>query len=206
MSKLSTISLASAIALFALPAMAADPAHKTGSYAAPLPFSWSGAYIGGHGGLSFTETPNPFADRNGLTGGLQAGYNLQFGPGVVGAEIEGSYLGGAEHEVWGGTIEERWRGAVKARGGFSFDRTLVFGTVGYAMTKFSSDEGLRGSSEWKGGYLFGGGVEQGLAGGLSVKMEYNYVTTSGVKTNSAFGSSETDIGSHVLKGGINYRF
>lgn len=79
--------------------------------------------------------PNPFAGRNGLSGGIQAGYNQQVGPGVLGAEIEGSYLGGAEHDVEGGKVKEKWRGAAKARAGVGFDQTLLFGTGGVALTK-----------------------------------------------------------------------
>jgi outer membrane immunogenic protein len=45
-----------------------------------------------------------------------------------------------------------------------------------------------------------------FAGGLSAKVEYNYVRTPNVETTSALGKSETDIGSHELKAGLNYRF
>lgn len=199
-------------ALFALPAAAADVSTygeypPTPAYDAPLPFEWQGAYVGVHGGLAFTKAPNPFADRNGLAAGAQAGYNVQAGPAIIGAELEGSYLGGAEHKLGNGKVEEKWRGAVKGRVGVSFDRTLVFGTAGYAMTRFEPGEGVRRSSGWKGGYLFGGGVERGFAGGLSAKMEYNYISTSGVEATTSRGVTSRDsIGSHVVKAGINYRF
>ncbi|WP_195179892.1 outer membrane protein [Mesorhizobium sp. INR15] len=185
------------------PAVAADaiPAYND-----PPAFEWSGAYVGVHGGTAFTRMPNPFADRNGLSGGVQAGYNMQVGPGVVGAEIEGSYLGGAEHEVRGGKIKEKWRGALKAKAGLSFDQTLLFGTGGVALTKFDKSDNISSSDGWKVGYLVGGGIEQAFAGGLSAKVEYDYVRTPGVETTSVLGKSKTTIGSHELKAGINYRF
>lgn len=51
-------------------AMAADLAP---AYNVPPAFQWSGAYVGVHGGTTFTGMPNPFAGRNGLSGGIQAG-------------------------------------------------------------------------------------------------------------------------------------
>ncbi|TGQ64939.1 MAG: porin family protein [Mesorhizobium sp.] len=188
------------------PAMAAD--LTTPAYTDPPAFQWSGAYVGVHGGTAFTKMPNPFAGRNGWSGGVQAGYNIQTGPAVFGAEIEGSYLGGAEHDVQGGRIKEKWRGAAKAKAkaGMSFDQTLLFGTGGVALTKFDKSDGVTSSDGWKGGYLVGAGIEQGFAGGLSAKVEYDYVRTPDVETTSALGKSKETIGSHELKAGINYRF
>ncbi len=168
-------------------------------------FSWQGAYAGLHSGSS-SRRLNPFAGGEGLTGGVQAGYNLQFGRAVVGAEIEGSYLGGAEQPVPGGSLEETWRAAAKARAGLSFDRTLLFGTVGYTLTRLDPDDSIRRRGSWESGYLFGGGVEHSFVRGWSAKLEYNYVGTPGVRTTTALGSSDRDLTSHVLKIGLNYRF
>lgn len=184
-------------------AMAAD---LSPAYNDPPAFDWSGAYVGAHGGTAFTKMPNPFAGRNGFSGGVQAGYNYQAGPAVLGAEIEGSYLGGAEHDVDGGKIKEKWRAAAKAKAGLSFDQTLIFGTGGVALTKFSKGENVSDSDGWKFGYLVGAGAEQAFAGGLSAKIEYNYIRTPGVETTSASGTSKRTIGSNELKAGINYRF
>ncbi len=175
-------------------------------YQDPPAFSWSGAYVGAHGGPGFTGSPNPFADRNGVALGVQAGYNMQAGPGIVGAEIEGSYLGDTEHKVNGGKLKEKWRGAIKAKAGLTFDQTLVYGTAGYAMTNYKKGGDVRNDVGFKGGYLVGAGIEQAFAGGLSAKLEYNYIMTPDVRTRTVSGSSEKDINSHVIKAGINMRF
>src|SRR4030095_877214 len=117
--------------------------------------------------------PNPFADRNGVSGGVQAGYNYQIGPAVLGAEIEGSYLGGAQHKVEGGKVEEKWRGAAKAKAGLSFDQTLLYATAGVALTKFDKGDNLRGSDGWKPGYLAGAGIEQAFCRWSLRQVEYN---------------------------------
>lgn len=186
-------------------AAAADLTFTPQAYQEPPAFSFDGAYAGVHGGMA-SRSPNPFSDGRGLAAGAQAGYNFQMGPGILGAEVEGSYLGDAEQKVRGGTIEEKWRLSAKAKAGLAFDKTLVYGTAGYAMTKFETGKGVRSDSGWQGGYLVGGGLEHAFAGGLSAKMEYNYVMTPDVKARSASGSSKTDIDSHVIKAGLNLRF
>lgn len=197
------IALAAFAACLTGSAMAAD---LSPAYNDPPAFQWSGAYVGVHGGTAFTRMPNPFAGRNGWSGGVQAGYNIQTGPAVFGAELEGSYLGGAEHNVEGGKIKEKWRAAAKAKAGIAFDQTLVFGTAGLAMTTFDKAGGVRDTDSRKLGYLVGAGVEQAFAGGLSAKIEYDYIRTPDVETRSAFGKAKTDIGSQELKAGLNYRF
>ena len=131
---------------------------------------------------------------------------LALGPGIVGAEIEGSYLGDTEHKVNGGKLKEKWRGAIKAKAGLTFDQTLVYGTAGYAMTNYKKGGDVRNDVGFKGGYLVGAGIEQAFAGGLSAKLEYNYIMTPDVRTSAVSGSSEKDINSHVIKAGINMRF
>lgn len=197
---------ASALALAACLSGSAMAADLSPTYNEPPVVQWSGAYFGAHGGTSFTRMPNPFADRNGFNAGVQAGYNYQAGPAVLGAEIEGSYLGGAEHDVQGGKVKEKWRAAAKAKAGLSFDQTLLFGTGGVALTKFEKGDRLTDSDGWKTGYLVGAGIEQAFAGGLSAKVEYDYIRTPDVETTSALGTSKSTIGSHELKAGVNYRF
>ena len=186
-------------------AVAADLTFPQQTYQEPPAFSFDGAYVGVHGGAA-SRSPNPFSDGRGVAMGAQAGYNFQMGPGILGAEIEGSYLGDAEQKVRGGTIGEKWRLSAKAKAGLAFDQTLVYGTAGYAMTKFEGDKGVRSGSGWEGGYLVGGGLEHAFADGLSAKMEYNYVMTPDVKTTTASGTRKTDIDSHVIKAGVNLRF
>ncbi|MFD2650763.1 outer membrane protein [Brucella rhizosphaerae] len=188
-------------------AYAADLSNNSSGsfdYETPPAFSWSGAYIGAHGGLASPKV-NPFTGGKGMTGGVQAGYNFQFGPGVIGAELEGSYMGN-EARVPHGRLSERFRGAAKARAGLSFDQSLVYGTAGLTMTKFKDGDDVTGPSGRKPGYLLGGGIEQGFGGGLSAKIEYNYVTTKDVSTTTSYGTTKTNVHDHVIKAGVNYRF
>ncbi|MBY3179881.1 porin family protein [Rhizobium leguminosarum] len=201
--------------LMACGASAADLADHSvpsaPSYDAPGTFSWAGAYAGLHGGVAAPKF-NPFNNGRAPAVGGQVGYNFQAGPGVFGAELEGSYMNN-EARVPGGKLESRFRGAAKAKAGLDLDRTLVYGTVGVTTTEFEARRRVSGSDKWKSGpdywkqgYLFGGGVEHAFSGGVSVKIEYNYVMNNAVQAPSGGISSKSDLNDNVIKAGINFRF
>ncbi|MGZ2402847.1 outer membrane protein [Rhizobium ruizarguesonis] len=198
--------------LLACGASAADLAGysvpSTPPYRAPETFSWTGAYAGLHGGVAFPE----FSKHTAPSVGAQMGLNLQAGLGIVGAEFEGSYMNN-ELRVLGGKVESRFRGAAKAKVGLGFDRTLVYVTAGVTTTEFESrhfdpekKKWKSGRDNWKQGDLFGGGVEHAFSGGVSVKIEYNYVMSNGVPFTDGRISSKSDLNDHVIRGGLNFRF
>ncbi|WP_246088623.1 outer membrane protein [Phreatobacter stygius] len=202
-----TFLIAAGLSVLVPVAAAADPHGGRHGFGDRAPaFDWSSSYVGLHGGMALSGTPNPFSRRNGFAGGLQLGLLRQFGPAVLGTELEGSYLGRAEHGVPHGALQQTWRIAAKLRGGLSFDRTLVYGTFGYAMTRFNAVGDLTPRGSWQGGILWGGGIEQAFAGGLSARIEYNYVASRNVKSLSPAGISHSDLAGHIVKAGINYRF
>lgn len=146
---------------------------------APDRFDWSGAYAGVHlGGAKgeagastrldvaanetsdFIETGLGNIDSFGssdfestrFTGGLQAGYNWQFGNWVIGLESDIAWLradasngtgpqlfpglqNGAERYTIARTVETDWLLTVRPRIGYSTGNLLVFGTAGLAVTK-----------------------------------------------------------------------
>ncbi len=97
-------------------ASAADMAVKAAPPPPPLP-TWTGFYIGVHGGGAWQSTPSwAFNDPNGIivgpvglsqsghaalgaVGGLQAGYNWQWGLWVVGVEGDISWTSLADHRT-----------------------------------------------------------------------------------------------------------
>jgi outer membrane immunogenic protein len=77
------------------PAFAADLPVKSALPAAPVPFSWTGCYVGGHvgGAVSEDKTTSLFGNSigfssTGFVGGGQIGCDYQFAPGWV-AGVEG---------------------------------------------------------------------------------------------------------------------
>src|SRR5580692_2070991 len=93
-------------ALIAVPALAADMPMKSPPMPAPVAApSWTGFYIGLHGGAGWGSSQTSFTDPNGVispisldsdntkigaVGGIQLGYNWQFAPTWV-AGLEGDF-------------------------------------------------------------------------------------------------------------------
>ena len=155
--------------------------------------------------------------NDGFTGGGQVGYNYQFTPGsgvVVGVEADAQYLdfGGRPRFANTGTIVNGFVpvngtlntldffGTVRGRLGYAFDRTLVYGTGGFAYA--TGDQGTQGvafqnfagrKDDFKTGYTVGGGVEYALptdsflnffkSSAVTLKVEGLYVSLDRNRTN-----------------------
>ena len=142
-----------------------DPAGAPPAlYKAPpmAPATWSGFYLGAHGGYGwgrdpFTTNEDPFSttnvvlsgiNSNGWLGGFQAGVNRQIDPWVVGAEIDLSATGikgstsgvatdGTTTETDAETDKFDYLGSGRARLGFlPTPNVLLYGTGGLAWTRF----------------------------------------------------------------------
>ncbi|MCX8569530.1 MULTISPECIES: outer membrane protein [Hyphomicrobiales] len=170
-------------------------------------YNWSGIYAGVNGGVASDGFPNPFSSKSGWQFGGQAGVNMQSGMFVYGAEVEGGYAG-AKHKLGGGAeLKQSWNAAAKVRAGVALDRTLIYGTAGYAVSKFKPKSNVISDSKWDGGYLVGAGVEQAFTDNVSAKVEYNYVNYGDVSAVSTGGIRRSaDLASHTVKAGLNYKF
>jgi outer membrane immunogenic protein len=135
-------------------------------YVAPAPvWSWTGFYIGGHGGAGWgTEQANldisslgaggvtgtfPVADvgTNGFLGGVQAGYNWQWNSVVFG--IEGDFTGGDINGTspclvgfLNCTAKTNWIGDITGRLGLANDRMLIYIKGGWAWAHTDYDASL----------------------------------------------------------------
>ncbi|TWF56498.1 outer membrane protein [Neorhizobium alkalisoli] len=202
--------LAFAAAVSATPVLAADltnysepaPAYNEPSSG---PANWTGAYVGGHGGMTSRKI-NPFDGGKGLNLGVHGGYNADVGGAVVGGELDYSYLGDAGVKARGGKLDERHRIAAKVKAGVPLDQTLVYGTTGLAMTKFRDHGDVSGPDGWKPGFLIGAGVEQNLTSNISARVEYNYVMTGDVRSETGGVESKKDVHDHTINLGVNYKF
>ena len=165
-------------------------------------FTWTGAYFGINAGYitSTSERVNTAGSyranngaqigsytstftqrRNGFTGGGQVGYNYQFTPGsgfVVGAEADVAYtdLRRSSSFDFVGTNTYRqssdFLGTVRGRVGYAVDRTLVYGTGGFAyagdtyrasLSQTAAGPAYVGSrARLDTGYAVGGGIEYAL--------------------------------------------
>ncbi|SFK29247.1 outer membrane protein [Methylorubrum salsuginis] len=172
--------------------------------------------------VSFSNGRNA---NEGFVGGGQIGYNYQFTPGsgfVVGVEADAQYvdfgrdrnrfavapgsspfLAGTQIFNPNGVSGLDYFGTVRGRLGYAFDRTLVYGTGGFAYGAGGGrDFGLpNGSSnDFRTGWAAGGGIEYALptdsflnffrSSAVTLKVEGLYVNLDrGNRTTGAFGAT-----------------
>jgi outer membrane immunogenic protein len=205
-----------------LPARSAPPPAP---YIAAPAFSWTGFYIGVHGGYAWGEgrvsAPSSAdvltGDIDGGFGGLQAGYNHQFGQFVLGLEVDGSYGDiGTSYAGLGandGSSSIEWMGTARLRAGVAFDRALIYATGGFAWAnneiKAQTTQPLGidiSQDKVHTGWALGAGVEYAFTNNISAKVEYLYMDFGKERYFADLGG--VDFKSHLqtIKAGLNYRF
>lgn len=148
--------------------------------------TWTGFYLGVHAGGVFGDefelnqngevdgVPIDFSNRQDVEdtwlAGVHLGYNWQSARGVVlGVEGSWSAIGdGREAEDIGEEIfDDNWLASVRARLGYAFGPTLVYGTGGVAF--LNSEDDL--FDDVKTGWVAGAGVEHKVTENLSLGLE-----------------------------------
>jgi outer membrane immunogenic protein len=230
------------------PAIAADIPRRAPvvtTVAAPV-YNWSGFYVGAHGGYGwgnvdatttsatlFFPSGFPLASSsvNGGLGGLQGGFNVQYGAWVFG--VEGNYswadLTGSETTASplvagaASTVNHsyKWVADVSGRVGYAWNNWMLYAKGGWAWTHSDGNFNIVGAGgvtlatgsagEDRSGYLVGGGFEYGFTPNWSAKVEYNYMDfgTKSITHTSPIGvvtTRDQKLTLNVIKAGLNYRF
>jgi outer membrane immunogenic protein len=174
--------------------------------------NWSGLYAGVNGGYGWNGVSNldPGApDPSGGFGGGQIGYNWQgvWHPNLVlGIEADFQGSGISDKDFAGDKSELNWFGTVRGRIGYAFDRTLIYGTGGFAYGNIKNT-GTFSVSETQTGWVVGGGVEYKLAPAWSVKAEYQFLSLDASDQNGAGRLGDFDFDRsevHTFRVGVNY--
>lgn len=215
---LSTVAL---IGLTGLATAADVPLRGTSApYAAIPAFTWSGLYFGAHAGYMWNEAETRLSsvggpilpididdgtlprraslEQDAAMGGVQAGYNVQFGAFVAGVEADISWTDADDETTYSAVdkflfpgalthssfrTEIEWFGTLRARIGMPIERALIYVTGGLAAAEIKNtfDVNIPGiynnswakrDTDW--GWTIGGGVEYALTHSISVKGEYLY--------------------------------
>lgn len=202
---------------------------------------WTGVFVGAHAGGSWGTTDWKSSDgplaavstssfpgsgtMDGMIGGVQAGYNKQFGSIVAGLEADVSWanLDGfakcatteAPPEGFICHSHIDMLGTVTGRLGFTYDNLLVYGRAGFAWAHEKHDarqdpDNVVAGSATRTGYAVGSGLEYAFNSAWSGRFEYRYldfgtrtlplVTQSGYVSNVALAQRN-----HVVMVALNYR-
>lgn len=215
-------------------------------------FSWTGFYAGLHIGYGwrdddihselvpdvgiFLDPARQSNDSDGITGGVQFGYNWQYGRFVFGAEADFSGAG-IEGESRPDVIfqpfdltgtqtfshEIDWFGTARLRAGFTpVPRLMIYGTGGFAFAHIDQLAGVvniaanyqNSRSGTEVGWTGGVGAEYALGRHWSVKVEYLYIDV-GDSSVTALSDNRNipfvvdydwDNAFHNFTVGVNYRF
>jgi outer membrane immunogenic protein len=173
------------------------PAAAQG-YRTDRPVIWTGFYGGANIGYGWGEMKSPGVSDaikpGGIIGGLHAGYNYQMQNFVVGAEGDFDFSNAHKNANDGftsATARFNSVSSVRARAGFAFDRTLVYGTFGYGWSSLSI-KGTDGVTPFDysktfGGLVYGGGAEYKFTQNISMRAEVLRFNTFG---NIDFGGGD----------------
>jgi len=187
-----------------LPIKAPPPA-----VAAPVPWTWTGFYVGAHIGSAWAseDWTDPFEGKslvasgnlNGFLGGFQAGYNYQINWVVLGVEgdfswanVNGTLGGFFCEEEFACNSNKEWFSTVTGRIGGTIDHALLYvkGGVAWVDDKHNISVIDGGPSVTltndgtRTGWTWGAGVEYAFTDHWSGMIEYDYMDF-GTKTTGA---------------------
>lgn len=204
---------------------------------APM-FSWTGFYVGGTvgGGLMESEFTDDLEYQAyghmglsdwGVALGATAGYNYQFGAGVLGVEADWSWTNfkndkDTDFNPTRHKHEWNWFATFRARAGLAVDRALIYATGGLALVDveyeaFEFDDYDSCGDDPYGacvdktqlGFTVGAGAEYAVSHNVSAKLEYLYI---GLPSKNTTADADDDVtfsyksNAHIVRVGVNWLF
>jgi outer membrane immunogenic protein len=187
-------------------------------------YQWTGFYLGINGGGGWGKSRHDFEAAgtttedfriSGSTAGGTLGANLQAGGLLLGLEgdMNWSDIGGSEscpNPNFTCRTRNKWLATARGRVGYAIDRFLPYITAGAAFGQVRANIPDFGSTrKTETGFALGSGVEAGIVGGLSAKLEYLYVDLGKFNCGlscTATGVDDVKFKTHLVRVGLNYRF
>jgi outer membrane immunogenic protein len=166
-------------------------------------YSWAGPYIGGNIGYQWGDVSNSGAEPSGFDGGIQGGYNWQFGQFVFGGEADIQASGANDtFAVW--KFSNPWFGTLRGRAGFAMNNILIYGTGGLAFGGVRAEFLNITERHSAAGWTLGAGAEIGITQNWSAKAEFLYVNLN--DNQFALTGLPNGYQFSVVRLGVNYRF
>jgi opacity protein-like surface antigen len=177
--------------------------------AEPIAERWAGAYVGlsvGQGYLNdvITSIGAKATGEDIIYGGF-AGYNLQWGPVVIGAEI-----GGEKADIMftdGSTIASEYMLGARLRGGLANDYVFAYGSIGFqhGITNEVPALGLVSPMNKDTALQFGAGVDVAITRNIAMGLDYTY-TKYEKFGNFAIAGGNVDVETQKLLFRLSYKF
>jgi outer membrane immunogenic protein len=167
------------------------------------PSNFQGAYVGAHLGGGWGKAGA--ASTSGIVGGAHIGANAQFGNVVAGveADVSASSLG---HRGFTDKFNQGTTGSLRGRLGYAFDRVLVYGTAGGAMTSTEWKNLAGKTSKTQSGFVYGAGAEVKMTPNVSLRGELLHYDFSREIYTSTLGPVQVKPSTNVLRAGVGYQF
>ena len=166
-------------------------------------YSWAGPYVGGNLGYQWGDVNGGPLAPSGVNGGLQGGYNWQYGQFVFGGEAD-IQASGSSHTFAAWKFSNPWFGTLRGRAGFAMNNILIYGTGGLAFGGLRAEALNLSETQWATGWTIGAGAEIGITQNWSAKVEYLYVDLN--DKQFALTGMPNGYQFSVVRLGVNYKF
>jgi outer membrane immunogenic protein len=190
------------------------------------PFTWTGFYIGAHGGWGFADSDVSFKDswgndwdtgfdHDGFVVGGQLGYNWAWNDTwLIGIEGDASFTDSDDDDDdFLLSSDHRFLASIRGRVGFGFDRFLIFGSGGAAFAGFemNDDDPFFDDDDDNTffGWAAGGGFEYAFTDYVSIGVEYLHYEFDNQDfdfDNPNRDDLEADLSVDVVRGRLNVKF
>jgi outer membrane immunogenic protein len=172
--------------------------------AAPAAERWAGPYVGVAIGHGFLKDSLP-AEGDDTIYGAFAGYNLQWGPIVFGAEI-----GGEKTDIMftdGSTIAAKHMYGARLRGGLANEWAFAYGSIGvqHGVTNEVAFLGLVSPKNEDTALQFGAGIDFAVTNNLALGVDFTYAKYEKFGNFSFLGNT-VDVETKKLQLRLSYRF
>lgn len=194
------LAVATAFLTFVTSAQAADQVDVAPTY------NWSGIYTGLQAGGAWTRADDgvDVLRMNGGTFGAFAGANWQSGNLVFGVEGDVNYAN-LSGSIFAIDASAKLEGSLRARLGYAFDRTMIYGAAGLAVARVHVEAiGLLDKKETFTGWTVGGGAEYAFTDNWIARADYRYSDYG--NSHFGIGGDGIDFTGHAVRLGVAYKF
>lgn len=171
---------------------------------------WTGPYVGIYASYNWMHsdfsTGDDISGIDGIGAGGYAGYNYQLDQNFV-IGLEGMVgMSDAENNFKTTTVEKDWDASLRARLGYAFGESMIYGIGGVAGTKATVSNGGSSDSQTHLGWTIGAGFETFLTENVVGRIEYDYSDYGTQNYNISGPNPDVSLTDHAIKLGVGLKF